>query len=103
MRASCASDSASICSWNKDGSTLAAAPASSRRRRLSTLLFSGDADATIGFFKVRPRYLVLNDMMASLRRLSRVGMEPAAVTAGEFLVLAIFLRNRGLRHRQQRV
>jgi hypothetical protein len=65
---------------------MAAAPASSSRRRLSTLLFSGDADATIGFFKLRPRYLVLNDMMDSLRRLSRVEMEPAAVTAGEFLV-----------------
>ena len=56
---------ASICSWNNDGSTIAAAPASSRRRRLSSLLFSGDADATKGFFSARPRYLVANDMMGS--------------------------------------
>jgi hypothetical protein len=44
--------------------TTAAAPASSRRRILSTVCESGDEEATMGFFKTMFRYFVVRFMAA---------------------------------------
>ena len=58
-----------ICSSKIEGSTTAAAPASSSRRILSMSRVSGDADAISGFFRGRPRYVVGRSIFPLLRPL----------------------------------
>ncbi len=55
IRASNSSSSRAICSSKMEGSTTAAAPASSSLRMLSSFELSGLALATSGFFSVMPR------------------------------------------------
>src|SRR5262245_48437559 len=55
-----------ICSSKSEGSTTAAAPASSIRRMLSRLSASGLDEATSGLASASPRYEVPRSLMASL-------------------------------------
>jgi hypothetical protein len=47
-----------ICSSKREYITIAAAPACSSCKAVSSFFDSGDADATRGFFKGKPRYVV---------------------------------------------
>jgi hypothetical protein len=49
---------------------MAAAPASSMRRRLANSRLSGEGEATSGFFSSKPRYVVLRSIVFSCREIA---------------------------------
>src|SRR5215470_1351637 len=72
-----------ICSSNKEYITTAPMPASSSRRTISTFFESGEAEATSGFFKCSPRYVVVKSsdvIVFLLQRYCNVALQPTPDT-----------------------
>src|SRR5579859_54829 len=78
--------------------TMALAPASSRRRKLSRSLVKGPAEATSGLFSCNPRYLVERSGMGRLLRGLRLR---AAILRGARFVQLPALLHLGLGFLQQ--
>ena len=73
-----ASSSPTICSSKSERITIAAAPASSRRRTESRSSTSGEEPGISGCGSAKPRYVVERSMVTSLRRRDRAGAAAGA-------------------------